>query len=126
MSDLSVPISGYVVGDDLEIRRTITGLPAAIDKAWLTIKREPAQDDGDAILSKAITTTDVPGTGQIETAGGPSVDGVLRFDLVPTDTRTLGPVQWIHDIQIELNGGKIYTVEIGTVELTIDVRKTST
>ena len=121
MSDLAVRISEFVVGDDLEIRRTITGLPAAIETAWLTIKREPSQED-DAVLEKEITTGDVPGTGQIEAAGGVGVDGDLRFDLVPADTRALGALEWIHDIQIKLAGGKIYTVEIGTIGLTTDVR----
>ena len=126
MSDLGVSISGFVVGDDLEINRTITGLPSAIATAWLPVKREPTQEDGDAILSKTITTGDVPGTGQIETAGGPGVDGVLRFDLEPADTRALGALEWIHDIQIELSNGALYTVEIGTIELTMDVRLTAT
>jgi hypothetical protein len=126
MSDLSVQIAGFVEGDNLEIRRTITGLEAGIETAWLTVKREPTQEDDDAVISKAITTTDVPGTGHIETAGGVGVDGVLRFDLMPADTRALGELKWIHDIQIELTSGKIYTVELGTIELTGDVRTTTT
>jgi len=124
MSDLDVSITGFVEGDDLEIRRTITGLEAAIEAAWLTIKREPMQDD-DAVLEKAITTDDVVGTGQIETAGGPGESGVLRFELTDADTRALGESKWIHDIQIKLAGGKIYTVEIGTIQLTGDVRVTT-
>lgn len=126
MSDLSVTISGYVVGDDFEIRRTVTGLPAAIATAWLTVKRYPTQPD-DAVLEKEITTGDDPGTGEIETAGGVGVSGVLRFDLTPANTRALAAQKWIHDIQIQLTGspGKIYTIEIGTIELTMDVRTTA-
>lgn len=124
MSDLNVVLSGYVVGDDLEIRRTITGLPSPIAIAWLTVKRYSEQEDTDAVVSKKITTTDVPGTGRIVEAGGVGVDGDLRFDLVPADTRLLGSLTWIHDLQLKLDNGKIYTVEIGTVDLTIDVRKT--
>lgn len=124
MSDLSVVLSGYVVGDDLEIRRTITGLPSPIAIAWLTVKRYSEQEDTDAAVEKMITTTDVPGTGRIVEAGGVGVDGDLRFDLVPDDTRLLGSQSWIHDLQIKLDDGKIYTVEIGTIDLTIDVRKT--
>ena len=123
MSDLSVTISGYVVGDDFEIRRTVTGLPAAIAIAWLTVKRYPSQAD-DAILEKEITTGDDPDTGEIENAGGVGVNGVLRFDLTPANTRALGEQKWIHDIQIKLTGGTIYTIEIGTIQLTMDVRTT--
>lgn len=125
MSDLSVVISGYVVGDDLEIRRTITGLPSPITKAWLTVKRYTEEEDENAVVTKTITTTDNPGTGHIVNAGGVDVDGDLRFDLVPTDTRLLGAQSWIHDLQMELQGGKIYTVEVGTIDLTTDVRKTT-
>ena len=125
MSDLSVVISGYVVGDDLEIRRTISGLPSPIAIAWLTVKRYSEQEDTDAAVKKMITTTDVPGTGRIVEAGGVGVDADLRFDLVPADTRLLGALSWIHDLQIELDNAKIYTVEIGTIDLTVDVRKTT-
>jgi len=124
MSDLDVSITGFVEGDDLEIRRTITGLEAAIETAWLTVKREPMQED-DAVLEKEITTDNVTGIGQIETAGGPGESGVLRFELTDEDTRALGESKWIHDIQIALVGGKIYTVEIGTIQLTGDVRITT-
>jgi len=124
MSDLDVSITGFVEGDDLEIRRTITGLEAAIETAWLTVKREPMQED-DAVLEKEITTDNVTGIGQSETAGGPGESGVLRFELTDEDTRALGESKWIHDIQIALVGGKIYTVEIGTIQLTGDVRITT-
>ncbi len=126
MSDLAVQITGFVEGDDLEIRRTVTELPAAIETAWLTVKRHAGQLDSEAKLQKRITPTDVPGTGQIVAAGGPGVPGDLRFDLTPADTEALGSRQFVHDIQIMLDGGKVYTIEKGTLQLTADVTGTTT
>ena len=126
MSDLAVEITGFVVGDDLEIRRTVTDLPAAIETAWLTLKHYPSQPDAEGKLQKRITTTDVVGTGQIVEAGGPGTDGDLRFDLTPADTTSLGTRQHVHDIQIKLSTGKVYTIEKGTLQLTAGVTETTT
>ena len=125
MSDLAVQITGFVVGDDLEIRRTVTDLPAPIESAWLTFKRYPRQPDEEAILQKKITTVDVPGVGQIVVAGEPDVNGDLRFDLTPTDTMVLDTRLRAYDIQIKLTTGKIYTIEKGTLQLTGDVTQTT-
>jgi len=126
MSDLAVAITGFVVGDDLEIRRTITGLPDQIAKAWMTVKRYAEEADGDAVLAKEITIDDVPGTGCIEDVGGVGVNGILRFDLTDEETRTLGARPWVFDVQIKLEDDKVYTVEKGTIELSIDVTQTTT
>ena len=126
MSDLAVGIAGFVAGDDLEIRRTVTDLPAGIATAWLTVKRHPRQPDGEGTLQKRITPTDVPGTGQIVAAGGPGADGDLRFDLTPADTASLGAKKFVHDIQIKLATGKVYTIEKGTIQLTEDVTDATT
>ncbi len=126
MSDLAIEITGFVAGDDLEIRRTVTGLPAAIDVAWLTVKRYAGEPDDEARLQKRITATDVPGTGQIVEAGGPGTDGDLRFDLTPEDTASLGAKPHVHDIQVKLLTGKVYTIEKGTIQLAADVTKTTT
>lgn len=126
MSDLAVEITGFVEGDDLEIRRTVTELPAAIAVAWLTVKRHHRQQDDEAKLQKRITMTDVPGTGQIVEAGGSGTDGNLRFDLTQADTADLGSKRYVHDIQIKLATGKVYTIEKGTIQLTADVTETTT
>ena len=126
MSDLTVEIRGFVVGDDLEIRRTVTDLPAAINAAWLTLKHYPSQPDSEARLQKRITTTDVPGTGWIVESGGPGTDGDLRFDLTPDDTTALGARRYVHDIQIKLVTGRVYTIEKGTLQLTAGVTETTT
>jgi hypothetical protein len=126
MSDLAIEITGFVVGDDLEVRRTVTDLPAAIETAWLTLKHYPSQPDQEAKLQKRITTTDAPGTGQVVEAGGPGTDGDLRFDLTPDDTTRLGVKRYVHDIQIKLSTGKVYTIEKGTLQLTAGVTETTT
>jgi len=126
MSDLTIEITGFVVGDDLEIRRTVTDLPSPIESAWLTLKHYPSQPDGEARLQTKITTTDVPGTGHIVEPGGPGTDGDLRFDLTQTDTEGLGAKRYVHDIQIKLATGKVYTIEKGTLELTAGVTEATT
>lgn len=125
MSDLTVAITGFVVGDDLEIRRTVTELAAPIELAWLTVKRHPAQPDDEARLQKRITAADAPGTGHVVVAGGVDVDGDLRFDLTPDDTASLGTRRFVYDIQIRLTTGKVYTIEKGTIQLVADVTKTT-
>lgn len=125
MSDLCVAITGFVTGDDLEIRRTVTDLVARIEVAWLTIKHHAAQPDTEARLQKRITAADAPGTGRVVAAGGPDLDGDLRFDLSQTDTAHLGTKRYVHDIQIRLTTGKIYTIEKGTIQLVADVTKTT-
>jgi len=84
------------------------------------------QPDTDARLQKRITTTGVPGTGQIVEAGGPGTDGDLRFDLTQADTTLLGAKRYVHDIQIKLATGKIYTIEKGTIQLAPGVTETTT
>jgi len=125
MSDLAVVISEFVVGDDLEIRRTVTDLVAPIEVAWLTVKFHHGQPDDEARLQKRITTSDIAGTGQVVEAGSAETDGDLRFDLTPADTESLGTRRFVHDIQIRLTTGKVYTIEKGTIHLVADVTKTT-
>ena len=126
MAHLGVKIAGFVQGDDLEIRRTVVDLPSPIDAAWLTLKRSATEPDASAALQKKITTENVVGLGAIEEAGGNGDDGELRFDLTPADTESLSSLRYVHDIQIKLESGKVYTIEKGTVQLIRDVTKSTT
>lgn len=126
MSTLTGTITSYVVGDNLEIRRIVEDLPSPIAIAWLLLKQYARQDDDLAVVTKIITTSDVPGTGQITIAGGVGIDGALRFDLTQDDTIALGSRAWVYDIQIKLNDGTVFTPEIGTLELTSDVTRATT
>jgi len=125
MSALSEELTGYVAGDHLTITRSVTGLAAAMTKAWLTVKRHEREPDSDARLQKVITTEDVPGTGQIVDAGGAGETGNLRFDLTSEDTAGLGDKVSVYDIQIKEATGKINTLEKGTIQLTAGVTAAS-
>lgn len=125
MPELAETISGYVVGDDLEIQRTVTNLPDPMATAWFTVKRHQQEADPGE-LQKIITTSDSPGVGQITEAGGSGVSGTLRFDFTQADTTALGAHRWVYDIQIKLTTGVVYTLEKGTITFTMDVTKSST
>ena len=109
----STKITGYFIGDDLTVRRNVT-TTQALTKAWLTVMASLTDADDDAVVQKIITTTGVGGTGEIEDAGL-SGTAVIRFDLSPTDTRTISTVSRRYDIQVQLADGKIATVEWGTI-----------
>lgn len=75
---------------DLTIRKTLTYagfLPTGetITAAWFTVKRSRSDADP-GLFQKQISTSDVPGTGQIENDGGADEDLILRFDINPADT----------------------------------------
>lgn len=124
MPNYNATISGYAVGDDLLVRRTInrslSNLPTGvvIAQAWMTIKESETDADVDALVQKDITTTDVSGTGQIEEDGGASAgdaDPILRFDLTDADTRTIGGNHRWYDIQVRTDTDAIYTGEKGEI-----------
>lgn len=131
MPNYAGKITGFAVGDDLLIRRTIdrtgSNLPSGVDvtDAWFTVKNDIADLDDDAIFSKQITTTDDPGTGQIEDDGGGNVDPVIRFDLTDIDTRAIDTLHRKYDIQVKVTGGAIYTGEKGEIwgegDVTLDI-----
>jgi len=123
MPNYNATISGFAIGDDLLVRRTInrsaSNLPTgvAIASAWLTIKEDESDADP-GLIQKAITTIDVSGTGQIEEDGSASAgdaDPILRFDLTDTDTRSIGTNHRWYDIQVKTDTGAIYTGEKGEI-----------
>ena len=122
MPDLEARITKIVAGDALEVRRTIdragSGFAAGvvITDAWFTCKNALADADVDALFQKAITTTDLLGTGQIEDDGAGDVDFVVRFDLLPADTTVIGTLLRHYDIQVKTAGLKPYTPELGRID----------
>lgn len=126
MPDLDASITGYVAGDDLVIRRTITSLPDAIAAAWITLKHRAGQPDDDAVIQKMISETEVLGVGHIEDDGGLGVNGILRFDFAQADTLAMKTAEYVYDIQIKLDNGAVYTVEKGTIQLTAGVTDSTT
>jgi len=123
MPNYNAQISGYAVGDDLLVRRTVnrsaSNLPTGvvIAQAWMTIK-ELESDADPGLLQKDITVADVSGTGQIEEDGGAQAgdaDPILRFDLTDADTRIIGNNHRWYDIQVKTDTGSIYTGEKGEI-----------
>lgn len=122
-------IEDVVAGSALTYRATIdreeSGLEsgAVLTKAWMTFK-DSLSDADPGIVQKIITTTDVPGTGQIEDDGSGDVDPVVRFDLQATDTELLVdvakvaealPTEKYYDVKVLANLGGPYTGELGLI-----------
>lgn len=126
MPTLDATITGFVAGDTIEVRRTVTDLSGSMTIAWLTVKRNERMSDTDALIQKEITTGDDPGTGEIVNAGAEGASGELRFDFTTNDTELMGDSIWTYDIQVKLNTDEIFTPEKGTIELTMDVTKSTT
>lgn len=122
MTVLNNVIAGVVQGDDLEVRRTVPGLPSGqtATEAWFTLKADPSAIDP-GVLQKVITTSNNPGTGQIEKDGSVgNGNGVceLRFDLTAANTAALtAGLTYYYDVQVKTSAGKIYTAETGTIVL---------
>jgi hypothetical protein len=120
MPNFEGDISGFTVGDDIEVYRTVT-IPAGqtLAKAWLTVKADLADVDGVALVQKIITPV-LSATDGIIADTGASGTAILRFFLSSDDTDNLGNpsravMGYPYDIQVKTAAGKIGTVEIGTI-----------
>lgn len=85
-------------------------------EAWLTLKRYPeATDvaDGSAPLRKIVTTTNVPGSGQITSDGATSGRAVIRFDLSAANTTALGQRDYAFDVKVKAASGREFFVARG-------------
>lgn len=117
MPNYSGVIDSFVVGDDLEIERNVSGIPTAqtITTAWLTIKRAFKHADSNAVIQKVITTTNDDTKGVI-LDNGASGTATIVFYLTPEETLLLNPYSsYVYDIQVETSAGKISTPEVGTI-----------
>ncbi len=118
MPTLDGRIENLVAGDDLQITRTITNVPAGttLAQAWFTVKEDDADATAAKIIQKDITTADVPGTGQI-TDDGADGTGAVRFDISDVDSALLEPGRdYAYDIQVRTAGNAIYTPEKGKMK----------
>lgn len=114
MTLFSETISDVVAGDDLDVKRTITNIPATqtLTKAWLTFKTKPSDADP-GLLQKVIAPGAVVGQGQI-TDTGASGTGSLLFQLSQANTLALPVGIDVHyDIKVLTSAGKIYTASQG-------------
>lgn len=104
-----------ICGSDYTYEATAIVDPAdPMIKAWLTLKNYPeglaAADPG--ALQKVVTTTDVPGVGQVS-APGYDGNGLVRFDLTATQTRALGQRDFAFDVKVQTAAGKEFYVARG-------------
>lgn len=131
MPDLNSRIENLVEGDSLQVRRTINRADSGyasgvvIVRAWFTCKVKRSDPDVSALFQKDISTTNVPGTGQIENNGAGDADFVVRFDLVPTNTILIGRLLRHYDIQVKTASGDPYTPERGRINTEEQVTITS-
>lgn len=132
MPNFSGAISGFAVGDDVEVYRTVSNIPAGetVAKAWFTAKAALADLDAAALVQKIITPSMDIAQGIISDTGG-SGTAILRFFLTPSDTAQLGnPVRGVagfpYDIQLKTSGGRIFTAEIGVITATAQVTLSNT
>lgn len=117
-------ISGFVVGDDIEIERAVPDIPvsAVIERAWLTIKRTASNTDSNAVFQLVVTSAYAAGAGQITDIGDglgayPLGTGFVRFEVGHNDSaRMRGGRRYFYDIQVRSDSGKIATIEKGTIE----------
>lgn len=121
MPNFSGKITGFAVGDDLEVYRTITNVPVGetVVAAWFTAKVAITDTDAEALFQKSITAVLDADQGVIADAGS-SGTAILRFFLRPVDTETLGnPARdistFFYDIQVKTISGRIYTPETGKI-----------
>jgi hypothetical protein len=123
MPNLASTITGFVKGDDLDIVRTITSIPAGqlLTEARLTVR---SVDLSTILFSKLITPTLVAGSGQISDTGADGT-GVLTFQLTggtTGNTVTLTPgTLFPFDIQLKTDASKHYTPEVGTISAVAEV-----
>lgn len=103
------------VGDHRDFEVTVRNLPSGrtLTKAWLTIKINESDADVDAVINKEITTSAVPGTGQIQDDGASDGVGVLLFEMSPADTILVGTRQLPYAVQVELDSAKVTEIEHG-------------
>lgn len=127
---LNGKIENIVQGDNIDIVRTIDTLPAAITKAWFTVKTKSglsAANDTGAVFQKTITTVNVPGTGVISDDGTGDGVAAVRFELVNADTVLLvNETTYRYDIQVLTSTGAIYTPELGLIKVKSERTKATT
>jgi hypothetical protein len=128
MPDFNDRIDDFTPGADVDVRRTITSLPAGqlLTDAWLVVKEKPWHMDTEAVISKAITPVNQNGVGHIEDTGA-SGTAILRFDLRRQDTQLLKPNQaYHHEVKIKTDANKVSRAFVGLVIANRAVTKTLT
>jgi hypothetical protein len=113
-------IKDFAVGDDFDVIRLVTDVPAGVTiaKAWFMVKARLNDTDGSAVITKEITTSAVEGTGQIADDGDSDGAGELVFQLRTAETEDLVASKRYHyGIKVLLSNGLKDT--LGTGELVL-------
>jgi hypothetical protein len=108
-------IDDFSVYSDKAIVYTINDLEddVTVDNAWLVVKESIGDADDDALITKAITTSDQAGIGQIVNGDN---SAVLTFRLTDPETGTLTPLAWYSvAIKAWLSSGEQQAIELGTM-----------
>jgi len=115
---LGTLIEDLVIGDDYDVRRTVTDIPegATLTDGWLTVKLEKTDADEEAVFQLHITAIE-SADGIIDDAGGSSSgSGSLHFQMNATNTALLSSrVSYYYDIAVLTNTVKRHTVEGGQI-----------
>lgn len=109
MPTYDATIENFVIGDDLDIVRTVSAIPdgQTITEAWFTVRVFEA--GGTNLVQKHITTT--------VNADGVIASNQLTFQLSKTDTALLPPANWCYYwIEIKTSANKEHTPEKGKIK----------
>lgn len=101
----------YFRGDDVEI--TLNFSENITDwTVFFTVKESIEDDDSEAVISKDITTHDLP------------TEGETTFVLTSSETDRIG--SYVYDIQVKTADGLVKTVTSGPIVFTDDVTERDT
>lgn len=117
---------GLVRGDNFPKRYYVTGIKGVtVTSGRLTVKT--ALSDADpGVFQKAITSSNVAGTGQIEDTGANGI-ATLRFDITTANTEALtADTDYFYDVQVVLSDSQVLTLVKGVIRATEQVSKTNT
>jgi hypothetical protein len=126
MANYDNKITGHTVGDDLDITRTVGGVPdsQAVIDAYLTVMPNGASDTETVFLfQKHITTTNVPAQGVIDTAVTYTVtaDGVQNAGSIALTVDPL-PTTIPEGVVLQFSGGAWATVSERALQGSVTVK----
>lgn len=117
----------FIQGDDeqVDLRVVIETPGVYVVRAWLTIKRDLADTDAQAVLQKVITATNASGSGVIFDSGIASRVCFGKFVFPKTETQLLDPDEspYLYDVQVRTAANKDTTEERGVIRVSRQVTR---
>jgi len=117
VASLNRRVTALVAGDTWKFERTYTGLSTGVTltKVYLTIKNDPTDADGSALIQKSITTTGTS-SGQITDASTADADVDFNVIVTAAESVLLTPGEdYYYDFQAIASDGAVYTFETGII-----------